>query len=226
MRTRRSILAASVSFAVLAGAVSAQERVRVPAALLDAHDTLRALYPDLKGRAIFVDTVSTAGHLRLRVSEAPASPSLTRDVLLNATIDLDSRGALGGLRTTGALVREASNRSLAARLRRALDPDAVLAAEALPFGPAAQVQLEAVLPIAALRRFGGSVTVVSVTGVRMPRAMILPLSTLPDPGEFQPPFCWRVVFRVSRPGVPDQIHTLDFEPYEGRPIRMTRRNVQ
>ena len=224
---------ALIAFVMAMGSVfrphlSAQEPLQVPAAQLEIQNALYELYPDIRQRAVYVDQASSGTRVLVRVVDAVTSgdDQRAREPLLSTSIELTQAGAIRSLRSRGALVREGSNRTLARRLRVAADPDALLNDEALPFGPGARARLLGALPIAALRRQSETATVLSAIPVRRPRVYSTPLLVLPEPSDFEPPFYWRVELLVGKPGSVDQIHVLDFEPFEGRPIQMTRRNVQ
>jgi len=124
---------------------------------------------------------------------------------------------------SGPLVRDASNRTLARRLRTEADGDAAISSEPLRLGLTARDQASAAVPLTALRGTSGTATVSSVQSQRISRARESAATSPPPLDRIDYGLLWRVDVLVRTAGQSDVIKSVYLEPYDGRIVRVTRR---
>jgi len=232
LRRRRLVFAILLVLTIgvsVAATAEGQAASSTPRAQLDVRSTLLGLYPELRQGGLVFDEVTTPSGFSVRVSERARpedGPRSRGRLVLNADATLDGAQNISDLTVSGPLVRDASNRALARRLRVEADGDAVVASEPLRLGLAARDQAGAAVPLTALRGTGATATVSSVQPQRVSRAREGAATSPPPLDRIDYGLLWRVDVLVRTAGQSDVVKSVYLEPYDGRVVRVTRRAVQ
>ena len=210
---RLSVLVSALLVSPLLVDLTAQE-LQVPAALHRVRAFLVAAYPELEGRPIEVQTSGEGGGLTLVVTEPSASTATSRGTkqrLLNARVRLSTSAEVTSFQADGPLVQDGPNADLAKAtaiaLRAGQDPDAVIAARGLTFGPDRRPEVLSRLRQLKLAQRIGETRVLTVSARRVIDSAAHA-------------FLWSIELEGARAGEAPVLYELLLEPVGGQVVSL------
>jgi hypothetical protein len=205
-------LAVSILLATGFGSVAGGQQPAVPASTLEAQAILNSLYPELRTKAVAVETAKVGAAIQLRLVEPLAERQFqardqTRRPMLVADFQFDSRNVLTSLQAAGPLLREAENTRLRSLMRAARNPDDVITAERQSFRSVTGAAVQAEAPVADLEKIIGSL---SIGGVR--------LTSVSGESDSKYGAVWELSVTSQKVGQSQRQYAIQFEPYGGRVV--------